>query len=286
MKLGPETLKTEGSTSLLDHVDLMLACIHIDRLASPIFIMEAIQGISTQVKRFACDRCHSQKLRCPRPADGNDLTESCLRCQKAGASCNVSATLKTGRPSKALRLQSRINSRFRRASPSPQLSGHGAANSPLPTAISGSRSENRENEIEELFPVMIPICPTLASPIAPPVSNTPTLTLPEASSTEMVIEEFPELLDLYMDFSDTIDMSTIEEPAGHECRYTCLRFYSGYRDLTDCVQGVSTHNQMYRVQNKLYQVILNVHKRTFPNQASALLTKLSTIRLHIKTRLN
>lgn len=49
------------------------------------------------VKRFACDRCHDQKLRCTRPQDG----EPCVRCQRAGVFCNVSAAQRTGRPRKS-----------------------------------------------------------------------------------------------------------------------------------------------------------------------------------------
>ncbi|KAH8812405.1 hypothetical protein F5884DRAFT_750715 [Xylogone sp. PMI_703] len=55
------------------------------------------ENILPQVKRFACDRCHDQKLRCTRPQEG----ESCVRCQRAGVSCNVSATQPTGRPRKS-----------------------------------------------------------------------------------------------------------------------------------------------------------------------------------------
>ncbi|PBP17274.1 C6 zinc finger domain protein [Diplocarpon rosae] len=49
------------------------------------------------VKRFACDRCHDQKLRCTRPQDG----EPCVRCQRAGVFCNVSVAQRTGRPRKS-----------------------------------------------------------------------------------------------------------------------------------------------------------------------------------------
>lgn len=59
----------------------------------------------SQVKRFACDRCHSQKLKCPRSSKGSEAKEPCNRCHKAGVRCNISATQKTGRPSKASKLQ-------------------------------------------------------------------------------------------------------------------------------------------------------------------------------------
>lgn len=55
------------------------------------------EDTSTQVKRFACDRCHDQKLRCTRPQEN----EPCVRCAKAGVNCNVSAAQRTGRPRKS-----------------------------------------------------------------------------------------------------------------------------------------------------------------------------------------
>lgn len=48
------------------------------------------------VSRRACDRCHTQKLRCPR--NGGDNTDSCSRCLQAGYRCVYSAPLPTGRP--------------------------------------------------------------------------------------------------------------------------------------------------------------------------------------------
>ncbi|KAK3394803.1 hypothetical protein B0H63DRAFT_58184 [Podospora didyma] len=55
-----------------------------------------------QPLRHACDRCHSQKLRCPRSVDSNKANpdEPCSRCRKAGMACIVSLRGKAGRPSK------------------------------------------------------------------------------------------------------------------------------------------------------------------------------------------
>lgn len=52
--------------------------------------------------RFACNRCHSLKLRCPRSSelDKGGLDEPCSRCRKAGAACIVSERGKVGRPAK------------------------------------------------------------------------------------------------------------------------------------------------------------------------------------------
>ncbi|KAH6896726.1 hypothetical protein B0T10DRAFT_162992 [Thelonectria olida] len=52
--------------------------------------------------RFACNRCHSLKLRCPRSneLDKSGPDEPCSRCRKAGAACIVSERGKVGRPAK------------------------------------------------------------------------------------------------------------------------------------------------------------------------------------------
>jgi hypothetical protein len=46
-------------------------------------------------KRFACDRCHAHKLRCPRQGDSEG---PCSRCSKAGVACFYSASLRKGKP--------------------------------------------------------------------------------------------------------------------------------------------------------------------------------------------
>jgi len=46
-----------------------------------------------QKRRLACDRCHSQKLRCLKRQEN----ESCARCFRAGASCNYSPSIRSQR---------------------------------------------------------------------------------------------------------------------------------------------------------------------------------------------
>ena len=65
--------------------------------------MTFTQNIATQVKRFACDRCHGQKLRCPRRNDGG-LREPCVRCSKAGTACEITTPSRMGRPNKSRKL--------------------------------------------------------------------------------------------------------------------------------------------------------------------------------------
>ncbi|KAI0410293.1 hypothetical protein F5X98DRAFT_381969 [Xylaria grammica] len=48
------------------------------------------------VMRRSCDRCHSQKLRCPRPSK---KLGACDRCLRKGAQCVYSCSLPKGRPS-------------------------------------------------------------------------------------------------------------------------------------------------------------------------------------------
>lgn len=60
-----------------------------------------------KLKRSACDRCHSQKLRCPRSTAKDGSQKPCIRCQRAGTNCTVSAMQKTGRPRKKVGMTSR-----------------------------------------------------------------------------------------------------------------------------------------------------------------------------------
>ena len=62
--------------------------------------MYLLPDIEMKLKRSACDRCHSQKLRCPRSTAKDGSQKPCIRCQKAGTNCTVSAMQKTGRPRK------------------------------------------------------------------------------------------------------------------------------------------------------------------------------------------
>lgn len=117
--------------------------------------MSFSQENTTQVKRFACDRCHDQKLRCPRPVNGGSATVPCIRCQRAGTVCNISSPLKTGRPSKALKLQARTEHRSSSISPSlSRTSSNNTTNSQIPetsgTIISDYRPENGTYPFQEL----------------------------------------------------------------------------------------------------------------------------------------
>lgn len=104
--------------------------------------MSLRQDNNTQVKRFACDRCHDQKLRCPRPVNGGNATVPCIRCQRAGTVCNISSPLKTGRPSKALKLQARTEHRPSSIPPSlSRTSSNNTTNSQIPETSSAIVSD-------------------------------------------------------------------------------------------------------------------------------------------------
>ena len=100
--------------------------------------MSVRQVNTPQVKRFACDRCHDQKLRCPRPVDGGSATVPCIRCQRAGTVCNISSPLKTGRPSKALKLQGRTEQHSSSISPPLSRTSSNNTNNDLMPANSGA----------------------------------------------------------------------------------------------------------------------------------------------------
>ena len=105
---------------------------------------------NTQVKRFACDRCHDQKLRCPRPVNGGNATVRCIRCQRAGTVCNVSSPLKTGRPSKALKLQARTEHRSSSIPPSLSRTSSSRKGQTSSTIVSDYRPENGTCSFQEL----------------------------------------------------------------------------------------------------------------------------------------
>jgi hypothetical protein len=60
--------------------------------------MQTLSGGSVSTpRRQSCDRCHGQKLRCPRPSNGN--SGACERCIRSKAQCVYSSSLPKGRPS-------------------------------------------------------------------------------------------------------------------------------------------------------------------------------------------
>lgn len=63
-------------------------------------------------KRFACDRCHSLKLRCMRKDGPDAVGESCVRCHRASALCRYSPSERLGRPPDKSKLKNPPNPRM------------------------------------------------------------------------------------------------------------------------------------------------------------------------------
>ncbi|KAL9073759.1 MAG: hypothetical protein Q9157_004638 [Trypethelium eluteriae] len=57
--------------------------------------MKASEPAGTGSKRLACDRCHSQKLRC---ASDSSRSDGCARCLRANVKCKFSSPSRMGRP--------------------------------------------------------------------------------------------------------------------------------------------------------------------------------------------
>ena len=81
-----------------------------------------VEGTGEVAKRFSCDRCRGQKLRCIR-TDRNQV--SCDRCHRAKAVCITALMLPMGRPAHALR-------KNQRRQPSISSNKHQSASSSLP----------------------------------------------------------------------------------------------------------------------------------------------------------
>ena len=170
--------------------------------------MSFVQGMATQVKRFACDRCHGQKLRCPRPADNNDPNAPCIRCQKAGTVCNISTPLKTGRPSKALKLQARTETRP--SIRSPPLSRTSSSDGPETSAHKNKDNTNSAHQRESSASRSQNAASTSSSYPSSVSGASPTkeaLQIRDDSSvTPMVMDEYSEFFDFNLDFSDSVTM--------------------------------------------------------------------------------
>jgi len=82
--------------------------------------------------RTACDRCHSQKLRCPRPskADSEKGDKTCNRCRRAGKICVFSKRGKSGRPSKIVTAGAQLRSSFLAQPAESEISARGSTSPP------------------------------------------------------------------------------------------------------------------------------------------------------------
>lgn len=81
-------------------------------------------------KRASCDRCHSQKLRCPRRTSNDE--DSCARCFRQGAACVYSSPLPKGRPRGTKSTTSRVTENDEPSFNQSNGSGSSTCNSVLP----------------------------------------------------------------------------------------------------------------------------------------------------------
>lgn len=169
--------------------------------------MSFAQNIATQVKRFACDRCHSQKLRCPRPADG-DLHEPCVRCCKAGARCRISTPPRMGRPNKSRKLNTGEGAP---SHTTPSKSKSRSKTKALETRTP-SESDLEDDRLEDRESAKTLVDQTNRCSSASPTpynksqaSGTSTLSDVADSANPLVTNDFLQYLDFDLGFADAMD---------------------------------------------------------------------------------
>jgi hypothetical protein len=100
----------EGSSPTSRSTKHLLRPLYVLDCSIGIGPMQTLSGgpVSTP-KRQSCDRCHGQKLRCPRPSNGN--SGACERCIRSKAPCVYSSSLPKGRPSSDRQKRQNVNPR-------------------------------------------------------------------------------------------------------------------------------------------------------------------------------
>ena len=71
--------------------------LHYTRLPHLLMHRTQVMNVTMRSKRQACDRCHSQKLRCSRQVSTDNDGELCTRCFQQGAECVYGTRLPKGR---------------------------------------------------------------------------------------------------------------------------------------------------------------------------------------------
>ena len=174
--------------------------------------MSFTQNIATQVKRFACDRCHGQKLRCPRRAD-EGLHEPCVRCCKAGTPCSITTPLRMARHNKSRKLNTGEGVPPRASSPKSNSRSRTKTLETRPL----SESDSEDDQLQNHEDIKASIDHTSRSSGVDPTScnttpsiNTPTFGDTTESATPMVMNDFLQYLNLDLElteFTNTTDTS-------------------------------------------------------------------------------
>lgn len=101
----------------------------------------AQEGID-QPLRYACDKCHAQKIRCLRSNEAAkaNSNEPCSRCRQAGVACTVSLRGKVGRPSKGVKKR-----------PRQAFQTYQSSQAELPVFDTGAVFDSSDSEMEQLW---------------------------------------------------------------------------------------------------------------------------------------
>ena len=185
--------------------------------------MSFAQNIALQVKRFACDRCHGQKLRCPRPVDG-DLHEPCVRCCKAGTPCGISTPPRRGRPNKSRKLNTG------QRAPSHTSSSESRSMSKRKSSNTRMSSESGSEEDQPGVTTNVLLDQTSRCSSAIPsssdtflASRTTNLNGAAESANPIATNDFLQYLDFDFDFADAMDTGIYNDNinrVGTKCRET------------------------------------------------------------------
>ena len=172
--------------------------------------MSFTQNIATQVKRFACDRCHGQKLRCPRRAD-EGLHEPCVRCCKAGTPCSITTPLRMGRPNKSRKLNTGEGVPPRASSPKSKSRSRTKTLETRPLSESDSEDDQLQNHKDTKASIDHTSRSSSVNPT--PYNTTPSIDTPTfgdtaESGTPIVMNDFLQYLDFDLElteFTNTMD---------------------------------------------------------------------------------
>ena len=185
--------------------------------------MSFAQNITTQVKRFACDRCHGQKLRCPRRADGG-LHEPCGRCCKAGTPCGITTPLRMGGPNKSRKLNTgeRVPSPASSPSLNPSSRTKNLETRPHSETYSESGQLQNHSKKEETIDHTSRSSSVNLTPYETFLSiDIPTCSDTAEPATPIAMNDFLQYFDFDLEFTDARDSSMFDDEIGRIRTKSC-----------------------------------------------------------------
>ena len=212
-------------------------------------------------KRSACNRCRSQKLRCPQREHG---TDTCVRCTRVGAKCITSYPTPPGRAPKAFHVASQLLSqsdiRRRRGSASASAS---ASSSMTAFASTQSPPSSTTLETSPTFQSARPLATQDPFPFSIPEDNLDIFTsrpmeptVPDASMCFDRVHHDDTGDQLYDDLDDFSIFHPLPAPTG-----------TSGTDSTDATQeerrqnGGSIHDHVLGYDHRLCSLNLNLSRR-------------------------